>query len=264
MEFAIAIIIMIFILAYRGALSPKEIYTNNKAVFDMIKEKDYDFLVKARFEGQVDPVDYFEKRIKQAGIAVVVVVSILLFNFSIINLIIGLLAIIYFYKSQYLSLKSFYKKNLTIIDQTLPYYLKSLVILSQHYTIPVAISKSIETAPEMFKEGLQQLIKRIDEGDSSIDPYIEFANTYPVRDSLSMMRLLYRLSIGAQENKQQQLEVFSKTVSSLQNKAREKKYKARLDKMEQKTLIMMMVTGGGTMIVIFIAMLNMIGNFTAV
>ena len=139
----------------------------------------------------------------------------------------------------------------------MPYYLKSIEILAQHYTIPVAISKSIETAPDMFKEGLQDMIKKIDAGDSSIDPYVEFAEKYPVRDSLRMMRLLYRLSIGAQENKQEQLLVFSKSVSSLQNKAREQKYAKRLNTMERKTLAMLMVTGGGTLLVLFIAMMMM-------
>ena len=109
----------------------------------------------------------------------------------------------------------------------------------------------------MFKEGLREMIRKIDAGDSSIDPYIAFAEEYPVRDSLRMMRLLYRLSIGAQENKQEQLLVFSKSVSSLQNKAREQKYQKRLDKMEKKTLSMLMVTGGGTMLVLFIAMIMM-------
>ena len=186
-----------------------------------------------------------------------IILAILLFNFSWINLIIGIIIIIVVYKNQYSSLKSYYKKHLTEIDQTLPYYLKSIEILAQHYTIPVAISKSIETAPDMFKEGLQELIKKIDAGDSSIDPYVEFANKYPVRDSLRMMRLLYRLSIGAQENKQEQLLVFSKSVSSLQNKAREQKYAKRLNVMEKKTLAMLMVTGGGTMLVLFIAMMMM-------
>ena len=74
------------------------------------------------------------------------------------------------------------------------------------------------------------------------------------------MRLLYRLSIGAQENKQEQLSVFSKSVSSLQNKAREQKYADRLNKMEKKTLSMLMVTGGGTMLIIFLAMMMMMMN----
>ena len=181
----------------------------------------------------------------------------MLFNFTWINLIIGLGIIFVLYKNQYTNLKSYYKKNLTTINQNLPYYLKSIEILAQHYTIPVAIQKSIETAPDLFKEGLNEMVKKIDAGDSSINPYIEFAEKYPVSDSLRMMRLLYRLSIGAQENKQEQLSVFSKSVSSLQNKAREQKYAERLDKMEKKTMLMLVVTGGGTMMVLFFAMVMM-------
>ena len=257
MEFAIVVLIVLFVLSYSGAISTKKLYEDNKTLFSMLKEKDYDFLVKAKYGSDIDPDVLFEKRIKQSMIGLVIILAILLFNFSWINLIIGIIIIIVVYKNQYSSLKSYYKKHLKEIDQTLPYYLKSIEILAQHYTIPVAISKSIETAPDMFKEGLQELIKKIDAGDSSIDPYVEFANKYPVRDSLRMMRLLYRLSIGAQENKQEQLLVFSKSVSSLQNKAREQKYAKRLNVMERKTLAMLMVTGGGTMLVLFIAMMMM-------
>ena len=257
MEFAIVILIMLFALTYGGAIDTKKLYDDNKKFFAMLKEKDYDFLVKSKYNGEVDPDALFEKRIKQLMLAFIAVFAILLFNFSWINLIIGIIIVLAIYKNQYSSLKSYYKKHLTEIDQTLPYYLKSIEILAQHYTIPVAISKSIETAPDMFKEGLREMIRKIDAGDSSIDPYIAFAEEYPVRDSLRMMRLLYRLSIGAQENKQEQLLVFSKSVSSLQNKAREQKYQKRLDKMEKKTLSMLMVTGGGTILVLFIAMVMM-------
>ena len=257
MEFAIVVLIILFILTYSGAISTKKLYDDNKVLFSLLKEKDYDFLIKARYGSEVIPDVMFEKRIKHTMIGAAIILAVLLFNFTWINLIIGIIILILVYKNQYSTLKSHYKKHLTEIDQTLPYYLKSIEILAQHYTIPVAISKSIETAPEMFKDGLIQMIRKIDAGDSSIDPYIEFAEQYPVRDSLRMMRLLYRLSIGAQENKQEQLIVFSKSVSSLQNKAREQKYAARLNKMEKKTLSMLMVTGGGTMLILFIAMMMM-------
>ena len=257
MEFAIIVLIIIFVLSYTGAISTKKLYEDNKNAFALLKEKDYDFLVKAKFGNDFDPNLYFEKRIQTFIKEITVVLAILLFNFTWINLIFGLGVLFLLYKNQYNTLKSFYKKNLTSIDQNLPYYLKSIEILAQHYTIPVAIQKSIDTAPDLFKEGLAEMVQKIDSGDSSINPYIEFANKYPVSDSLRMMRLLYRLSIGAQENKQEQLSVFSKSVSSLQNKAREQKYAARLDKMEKKTMLMLVVTGGGTMMVLFFAMIMM-------
>ena len=58
------------------------------------------------------------------------------------------------FKEPYIKLKNFYKKHLYKINLLLPYYLKSLEILIQHYTVPVALSKSIATAPEIFKDGL--------------------------------------------------------------------------------------------------------------
>ena len=141
----------------------------------------------------------------------------------------------------------------------LPYYLKSLEILVQHYTVPVAIGKSINDAPDIFKPGLRELIEKINSGDSSINPYMDFANEYPVRDSMRMMRLLYRLGIGGQEKKQERLLMFSKTVSSLQAKARETKYRERLNHMEQQTMIMLIVTGVGVMVIILSSMLTMLG-----
>ena len=139
----------------------------------------------------------------------------------------------------------------------LPYYLKSLEILVQHYTVPVALSRSIETAPEVFKPGLRRLVDRIEAGDSTVDPYMDFAKEYPVRDSMRMMRLLYRLGLGSQENKQEQLMMFSRTVSNLQNKSREQKYAERLERMEKKTMIMLFVTGGGILLLMLLSMMMM-------
>ena len=246
MELIIISIIVLFVISYTKMVDFQEVFSSNGKLNSLIKEKDYDFYAMAKYGGDVDINALFNKRLKNTGIALIIGLIFLVFNFTWINLIIVCLLIGFYYK-----------KHLQQIDQLLPYYLKSIEILAQHYTIPVAISRSINTAPEVFKSGLRRMIDKIDSGDSSIDPYMAFAEEFPVRDSMRMMRLLYRLSIGAQENKQEQLLVFSKSVSSLQNKSREKMYAARLKKMENKTMVMLMVTGGGTMLVIFLAMMMM-------
>ena len=87
---------------------------------------------------------------------------------------------------------------------------------------------------------------------------MEFAHKYPVRDSMRMMRLLYRLGLGSQEDKQEQLLMFSKTISSLQNKAREQKYKDRLETMEKKTMTMLLCTGAGIIVLLLVSMMSMI------
>ena len=74
---------------------------------------------------------------------------------------------------------------------------------------------------------------------------------------MRMMRLLYRLGLGSQENKQEQLMMFSRTVSSLQNKARELKYKNRLETMENKTMLMLGCTGAGIIMLLLFSMMQM-------
>ena len=77
---------------------------------------------------------------------------------------------------------------------------------------------------------------------------------------MRVMRLLYRLGLGSNENKQEQLMMFSKTVSALQNKSREQKYKERLEKMEGKTMMMLGGTGGGILLFMLMAMYMMMGT----
>ena len=179
-------------------------------------------------------------------------------NFALKLVIVFVITYLMF-KDEYNRLKGFYKMHLHDINLKLPYYLKSLEILIQHYTVPVALTRSLEQAPEMFKPGLRELIASIDAGDSTVEPYMEFARRYPVRDSMRMMRLLYRLSLGSQERKQEQLETFSRTISALQAKSRETKYKERLDKMEKKTMTMLTATGAGVMIILLLSIMQIMG-----
>ena len=193
------------------------------------------------------------KRVKKGVLTSAAIIFILITNVSYLSIIIALIIGFLVFKSEYFSLKKWYKQHLTYVDSLLPYYLKTIEVLIHHYTVPVALAKSIDDAPEVFKPGLRELVTKIEAGDSSIDPYMDFAKEYPVRDSMRMMRLLYRLGLGEQEKKHQQLESFSKSVSSLQAKAREQKYQARLYGMERRTMIMMFVTGGGSLLLLLVS-----------
>lgn len=266
MEILIIGAILIFILVYNNTIDKNKFFADNEKYLEALKESDYEFLVYARYGDNVDIKQLYMKRVTYA-----ILVFFMVFAFAIggggaqnllgskIFLYLALSAVVAFvtFKLPYSQLKGYYKKHLHQIDIMLPYYLKSLEILIQHYTVPVALGKSIEDAPDIFKPGLRKLIDRINAGDSTIDPYMEFANTYPVRDSMRMMRLLYRLGLGTQEKKQERLMMFSKTVSALQNKARETKYRERLNYMESQTMIMLVVTGVIVMAIILVSMLMM-------
>ena len=258
MEILLIGVIILFVLFYNKTVDKNKFIADNEKYFEVLREEDYNFLLYAKYGDDIDVDVLFRKRLMLGLIIGIMFMTFTLGDgISLINVIISIVVGFLAFKSQYFTLKNNYKKHLHEIDIMLPYYLKSLEILVQHYTVPVALGKSIDDAPEIFKPGLRTLVDKINAGDSSIEPYMEFSNTYPVRDSMRMMRLLYRLGLGSQEKKQERLMMFSRTVSSLQNKARETKYKERLSHMESQTMIMLVVTGVGVMLIILIAMFSM-------
>ena len=257
MIFLFIAIILIFIVTYNNYLEPKKFIKDTQPLFKSLMESDYEFLLKLRYGNDVNVSEKFGLRVRNGLITMAVLFFLFLSKMQFTYILVCIIGGFLMFKQPYSQLKSYYKRNLHHIDLMLPYYLKSLEILVQHYTVPVALSRSIESAPEVFKPGLRTLVSKIEAGDSSVDPYMDFAHEYPVRDSMRMMRLLYRLSLGSQDNKQEQLMMFSRTVSSLQNKAREQKYAERLNTMEQKTMIMLFTTGGGIMLIMLMSMMMM-------
>ena len=262
MLFIIIGVILLFVFNYNQAIDARKFVADIQPYFSFLMEDDYKFYLNVKYNGQISDEDckkLFSMRVRDGLIVLAALFLLFLQQMSFLYLIVILVISFLVFKMRYFSLKTYYKKNLHQINLMLPYYLKSLEILIQHYTVPVALSRSINTAPEIFKSGLQKLVYRIDSGDSSVDPYMDFAKEYPVRDSMRMMRLLYRLSLGSNENKQEQLMMFSRTVSSLQNKSREQRYKERLEKMENKTMTMLFATGGGILFFMLLTMYMMMG-----
>ena len=258
MEFILIAIILLFVLEYTKRLDTKKFFEETEPFFKFLMESDYKFLLSVKYGENYDLEKSFNARIRNGVITVVALIfAFMMSKVNFINILLAFIIGYLVFKMPYMQLQSYYKANLSRINQMLPYYLKSLEILVQHYTVPVAIRKSIETAPEIFKPGLVTLVDKIEQGDSSVNPYMDFAKEYPVRDSMRMMRLLYRLGLGSQENKQEQLMMFSKTVSTLQNKAREQKYQNRLHKMESQTMMMLVTTGGGILLLLLISMMMM-------
>ena len=250
-------VLLYIILEYNGSISTNKFIVDNQDLFKKLKEKDYDFYAKAKYGDAIDVDKLFNIRLRNGLITIFMMIFLFITNMNYINLILSLIVGYGVFKLSYLNLKKYYKSHLQEIDLMLPYYLKSLEILIQHYTVPVALGKSVEEAPKIFQNGLKELLEKINAGDSTINPYMDFARDYPVRDSMRMMRLLYRLSLGSQERKQEQLLTFSRNISNLQQKARETRYKNRLEKMESKTMVMLISTGIGVMVLLIVSILMM-------
>ena len=256
-EVIIVAVIVFGIMTVTGQISINQLISDNQLLFLKLKEKDWDFLVRAKYGNNINPDILFNKRIKNALIVMAITFAFFLNDLNAVKVLLIVVLGIFIFKTSYNDIKKYYQRHMADIDSMLPHYLKNLEILIQHYTVPVAIGKSMASAPEIFKDGLQEMIDAINSGDDTIEPYMEFARKYPVRDSMRMMRLLYRLSLGRQERKQEQILTFSRSISSLQQKARETRYKNRLEKMEGKTMSMLITTGVGLMILLVLAVIQL-------
>src|SRR5690554_6258955 len=157
MEIVIIGIIALFVLEYNKRISTNRFIKDNLTHFRVLKEKDYDFYVKARYGETADPEILFSSRVRLSLITLVVMFLLLLGNLTFINLILIVVVAYFVFKSQYNSLKSYYKKHLHQINLQLPFFLKMMEILAQHYTIPVALSRTVDTAPEIFRPGLREM-----------------------------------------------------------------------------------------------------------
>ena len=228
-EMLIIAVVVFYIFIVNKKINTSGMFGSNSKLTNILKEKDYDFLLIAKYGDRVyDPNEVFMKRVRNGVLVTVILVFLFLSQLSYLTVIIALVIGYLVFKSQYLSLRRWYKQHLNYIDSLLPYYLKTLEVLIHHYTVPVALAKSVDDAPEVFKPGLKRMLARIESGDSSIDPYMDFAKEYPVRN--------------------------------LQAKAREMKYQARLGTMERKTLIMMVVTGAGSLLLLLISIFILVST----
>ena len=197
-EVIIVAVIVFGIMTVTGQISINQLISDNQLLFLKLKEKDWDFLVRAKYGNNINPDILFNKRIKNALIVMAITFAFFLNDLNAVKVLLIVVLGIFIFKTSYNDIKKYYQRHMADIDSMLPHYLKNLEILIQHYTVPVAIGKSMASAPEIFKDGLQEMIDSINSGDDTIEPYMEFARKYPVRDSMRMMRLLYRLSLGRQ------------------------------------------------------------------
>ena len=135
MEILVVGIILIYILQKNKKVDTGKFIKDNGNWLKRFKEEDYDFLVRSKYGEDADPDILFEKRIQNAFIVAVSLIFIFITQLSFINVVAALVAGYVVFKSGYSSLKNFYKAHLHEINLQLPYFLKNLEVLAQHYTL---------------------------------------------------------------------------------------------------------------------------------
>ena len=167
-EILIIGVLVFVVLTVNGYVKPNKFIYDNQDLFMKLKESDYEFLVKAKYGDGVDPDVLYQKRIKTGLIVIIICLFIFISDLNAVKIVGSVVIGFIIFKSDYSSLNKYYKRHLQQVDSQLPYYLKGLEILIQHYTVPVAIGKSIPDAPKLFRDGLIELINKIKEKNLKI------------------------------------------------------------------------------------------------
>ena len=116
-ELLLVAIIVIYIFIVNGKIDKNGVFGTNSRICNLLKEKDYDFLLVAKYGDRVyDPNEVFMKRVKKGVLTSAAIIFILITNVSYLSIIIALIIGFLVFKSEYFSLKKWYKQHLTYVD----------------------------------------------------------------------------------------------------------------------------------------------------
>ncbi len=138
LEILVIGIISFVVLTVNGYIKPNKFIQDNQDIFLKLKEEDYDFLVRAKYGDGLDSDVLYQKRIKNGLLVIVLLIFLMLKDLNLVKIVLACVGGYLMFKMDYMNLTKFYKQHLQKIDSMLPYYLKGLEILIQHYTVPVA------------------------------------------------------------------------------------------------------------------------------
>ena len=100
------LILIVFIV--NGRIDTNTFIKDNKKVFNLLKEDDYDFLVAAKYGDGADAEKLFEKRIRNGLVTLLLLIILFISRISFLNLIFALAGAYLVFKSGYSNLKSYY------------------------------------------------------------------------------------------------------------------------------------------------------------
>ena len=136
--------------------------------------------------------DWYFLRVKKAKFLLILMVAWPSLHYQIYYFVGVLTLSLIVYKIPYLKLKSEQQSRLKQLRFQFPIWLRQLQILIQTNTIVTSLSLSIETAPDLIKEDLNELIQAIEVDAVHLAPYLNFLHSYRLAEVERAMKLLYR------------------------------------------------------------------------
>ena len=116
-EMPIIAVIVFYIFIVNKKISTTGMFGADSKLTNILKEKDYDFLLIAKYGDRVyDPNEVFMKRVRNGVLVTIALIFLFLSQLSYLSVIAAVVVGFLVFKSQYLSLRRWYKQHLNYID----------------------------------------------------------------------------------------------------------------------------------------------------
>lgn len=112
-----------------------------------------------------------------------------------------------------------YDKVVREINRVFPGWLMEMALLLQGNNVQVSIEKTIDHAPAILREDLQQLSDSLKRTPDVIEPYLEFLGMFELSAVLSSMKMLYAISESGNGDAQSQIRILVQRNSKMMDKA---------------------------------------------
>ncbi len=112
-----------------------------------------------------------------------------------------------------------YDKVVKEINRVFPAWLMEMALLLQANNVQVSIEKTIEHAPAILKEELQNLSDCLKSKPNAIEPYLNFLKIFQLSSVQSSMKMLYAISESGTGNAQAQIQILVQRNSKMLDKS---------------------------------------------
>ncbi len=146
----------------------------------------------------------------------------------------------------------------TEVEKVFPRWVLRFALLCSSNPVPVALAKSVSTAPIAIKLELEQMVEAIDKNPTSIEPYLEFCKHYDIPQVNSMMMMIYSLAENGLENADQQVLSLVKRNNALQATAEQIENDEQLARFSLYIIVPMIFGSLVMMVDVLLMILNMV------
>ena len=167
MEILIVAIVMLFIMEYTKKINSNKFFNDTKKHLNILKEDDYEFLLRAKYGEKADPDYAFSKRIRNGILVTLVLIFVFLSKLNFINVLAAFIVGYLVFKSEYRELKRYYKVHLHDIN-LMPFY----NCYNGEYVTDIFINTSTTTTKAVDDSGNETEVTTINHNIIQSDPNV--------------------------------------------------------------------------------------------